>query len=94
MSCYVDPLMNHGWRLGPSCHLFADTLEELQTMARHMGMRAAWIQWPARDRRAWAHYDLTASRRRDAVRMGAIELDRNQTVSKWAELNEKPEQLL
>jgi hypothetical protein len=67
---YVDTLRDWGWRLGPSCHLAADTLAELHAFAARLGMRRSWFQ-PGRGR---PHYDLTASRRAVAVRLGAVEL--------------------
>ena len=33
MAVYVDALFNYGWKLGPSCHMIADTLDELHVMA-------------------------------------------------------------
>lgn len=33
MAVYVDSLVNYGWKYGPSCHMMADTLEELHEMA-------------------------------------------------------------
>ena len=78
---YVDPLCNHGWRLGPSCHLFADTVDELHDFARRIGMRRSWFQGGR-----LPHYDLTASRRARAVECGAIELSRQEAVEKWREI--------
>lgn len=76
MSVYVDWLMHHGWKLRghtvKSCHMFADTLEELHAMADAIGMKRSWFQ----DERA-AHYDLTASKRKRAVELGAVELTRD-----------------
>jgi len=83
MACYVDPLMNHGWRLGPSCHLWADTLTELRRMAAAIGMRRGWEQG-ATARRPWAHYDLVAARRAAAVQRGAIECSRGEAVKRWS----------
>jgi hypothetical protein len=69
VSVYVDGIMNYGWRLGPSCHMFADTLEELHAMADKIGMKRSWFQNKTR----LPHYDLTVSKRRLAVKHGAIE---------------------
>lgn len=69
MSLWI-PCVIGGWRLGPSCHLFADTLEELHAFAARLGMRCSWFQ----DRPGkLPHYDLTRGRRRVAVHLGAIE---------------------
>ena len=69
MTVYVDRLMDYGWRLGPSCHMFADTLEELHAMAKAIGMKYSWFQ----DKPALPHYDLVESRRKRAIAQGAIE---------------------
>lgn len=92
MAVYVDPLLHHGkrnaphcFRGKPACHMYADTPEELHTMARRIGMKPSWFQrHPVVD-----HYDLVESRRDEAVRLGAIEHDRNQSVDKWKELRAK-----
>jgi len=52
MSVYVDPLINWGagaeapkcFRNKPSCHMYADTLEELHKMAIAIGLKRAWFQ--------------------------------------------------
>lgn len=79
MSVYVDPLIDYGWKLGPSCHLIADTVEELHTFAATIGMKRSWFQL---SRQEMPHYDLTARRRADAVKKGAIEINRRETVDK------------
>lgn len=77
---YVDPLMDHGWILRStqvkSCHLFADTVEELHTFALKIGMRIEWFQ----NRPDLPHYDLTPDRRARAVRAGALEVTRRELV--------------
>lgn len=80
MSCYVEPLINYGWKLGPSCHLIADTEEELHTMATKIGMKRAWFQHSKG--REMPHYDLVASKRAAAVKAGAIEITRNELGEK------------
>lgn len=76
MSVYVDPLVQWGtvtspkcFRTAPSCHMYADTLEQLHQMAAQIGMRRAWFQ----DDPRLPYYDLVASRRKSAVARGAIE---------------------
>lgn len=75
MSVYVDWLCRHGWvmrgRPVESCHLLADTLDELHAFAKKIGLKRSWFQ-----NGSAPHYDLTASRRSEAVRAGAIELTR------------------
>lgn len=71
---YVDSLRDYGWRLGPSCHLFADTEEELHAFARRIGLQRRWAQV---SRKGVRHYDLTASKRVKALESGAVEADRD-----------------
>ena len=80
MTVWVDPLKDWGWNLGPSCHLLADTREELHQFAARIGMQRRWFQDHPR---LW-HYDLTASRRAEAIRLGAIELDLRESVQRAA----------
>lgn len=87
MPCYVDQLTDWGtaWlrrgngsaRRSESCHLIADTLEELHAMATRIGLRRAWFQ----DAKSVPHYDLTPSRRAKAVELGAVEVDRRGFVT-------------
>jgi hypothetical protein len=87
---YVDMLIDYGWRLGPSCHLLADTEEELHAFASKIGMKRAWFQ--SGEKHSMPHYDLVASRRRRAVELGAIEIDRKQLCEKldaYRKLNSK-----
>jgi hypothetical protein len=69
MAVYVDALMNHGWILRghrvESCHMMADTEEELHLFAERLGMKRSWLH---RD-----HYDLVASKRKKAIELGAVE---------------------
>ena len=73
---YVDMLLNYGWKLGPSCHLLADSEDELHDFAAKIGMKRSWFQ--DGDTHTMPHYDLVASRRKLAVKNGAIEIDRKQ----------------
>ena len=85
MAAYVDGLVNWGWRLGPSCHLIADTPEELREVVQLLGMRRSWFQTHGR----LPHYDLTLKRRRKAVELGAVELERAAFVRKMREVRDK-----
>ncbi len=71
MAAYVDKLRNWGWKLGPSCHLIADSLEELHVIAAKIGLKREWYQPSS----SGPHYDLTKSRRDLAIKAGAIPLD-------------------
>jgi len=74
---YVDSLINWGWRLGKSCHLIADSEEELVEFAVKIGLKPEWIQ-----RKGATHFDLTQSKRKLAVKNGAQELG-------WKQFGEK-----
>lgn len=67
------------WRYGMSCHMVADSLEELHAFAQTIGLRRDWFQRSTGA--GWPHYDLTARRRDAAVRAGAIELSCRQLVT-------------
>lgn len=86
MAVYVDNLVDYGWRLGKSCHLIADTREELRTFAASIGMKMNWYQ-PL----SFPHFDLTEGRHRAAVARGAIQLGRREYVHKIWALRDTPE---
>jgi len=69
MAVYVDRLRNWGWKYGPSCHLYADTNEELHAFAARLGLKRKWFQTSP----SGPHYDLTASKRQLAVIYGVTE---------------------
>src|SRR5688572_25590215 len=75
MAVYVDNLRDYGWRHGPSCHLVADSVEELMEFAIGMGLRREWFQ-----PKSTPHFDLTVEGRNLAVAHGAIELDQREFV--------------
>ena len=76
MSVYVDEMSvcvpNENWRYKQSCHLVADTVEELHYFAGRMRLNPAWFQ----DKPELPHYDLTRRMRLLAVKLGAIEVNR------------------
>lgn len=81
VSVYVDPVLFHGgsaqFKWPRSCHMYADTLEELHRMAEAIGMKRAWFQ----DKERLPHYDLVPARRARAVELGAIEHTREEMVA-------------
>jgi hypothetical protein len=90
MTVYVDPLCGWGWRLRghlvDSCHMFSDQVDlaELHDLARRIGMRRRWFQDGSTP-----HYDLTPSRRAQAVARGAVEVEHRQAVAIWKARREK-----
>lgn len=85
MAVYVDQLAEWGWiirgRKTSSCHMFTDEedLTSLHDVAQRIGMKRSWFQ----DKKAAPHYDLTPSRRAEAIKAGAIEVGRAQSVAIW-----------
>lgn len=90
MGVYVDWLMHHGgsgfWRGRKSCHMFADTLEELHAMASTIGMRSEWFQ---DNGQSAEHYDLTATKRALAIKHGAKQLTIREQVCYFIDLSRK-----
>jgi hypothetical protein len=59
-------------------HLTADTKDELHEFAAKLGLRRAWFQ--DKPFGLW-HYDVTESKRQQAIRLGAVEISwRDMTV--------------
>ena len=74
MTVYVDSLKpcvrNAKWKHDKSCHLMADSEEELAEFAARIGLKPSWIQ-----KGRMVHFDLTEAKRRVAVVSGATEVD-------------------
>lgn len=77
MSVYVD-LAIHPWRGKMWCHLMADSLTELHEFAAKLGLKREWFQPPPKA--SSPHYDVTESKRVQAVKLGAIELEEREDV--------------
>ena len=71
---YVDTLAEAKWKWGKSCHLFADSIDELHEFARAIGLKREWFQ------KGFPHYDLTTAMRKKAVSAGAQEVSRKYTA--------------
>ena len=80
MAVYVDKLLpclkNLRWPYNQSCHLVADSLTELHAFAKRSALKRAWFQNHPR----LPHYDLTASKRQRAIRLGALQIGRTRIV--------------
>jgi hypothetical protein len=74
MSVYVDDAAIP-YRRMKMCHLVADTIEELHTMAERLGLRR-WFQAHA----SFPHYDICLSKRERAIELGAKPITRQQLV--------------
>lgn len=83
MAVYIDPLAacipNRHWRWTESCHMFADTVEELHVFARRIGLRREWFQ---PDNERLPHYDLHRNRRSLAVAHGAVQVTRRELAER------------
>ena len=84
MAAYVDALQvwpnARGIFRAGSCHLAADTLDELHEFAARLGMRRSWFQ---SGNGRHPHYDLVKSRRDRAVALGALEVSGRDLVLLW-----------
>lgn len=74
MSVYVDEAI-HPWKNKMWAHLVADTLDELHDFALKLGLKREWYQVS----KGVGHYDITASKREAAIKLGAID-DREKVV--------------
>lgn len=77
MAVYVDEPI---WPFGrmKMCHMLADTITELHTMADVIGVARRHYQGPPKTRTP--HYDICKSKRQVAVKAGALECDRHTMV--------------
>lgn len=55
--------------------MVADTIEELHKMADAIGIKRGWFQGDARP-----HYDISKSKRKLAIRLGAIEVGERKII--------------
>lgn len=76
MAVYVDD-MKAPWGRMIMSHMIADTPEELREMADRIGVPIKWIE---REGTAREHLDVCQSKRRKAVRLGAIEITRREAA--------------
>lgn len=76
MSVYVDQEKNQ-YRHMIMSHMVADTLEELHAMADRLGLKRQWFQV---SRSGMPHYDICQTKREQAIRFGAVEIDRRKMV--------------
>jgi hypothetical protein len=81
MSVYVDPAIHPFGRMLMG-HLWADSLDELLDFVDRLGVQRKWIQGhptlsePRARSASWVHFDISKGKRKNAVRLGAIETDR------------------
>ncbi len=84
MSVYVDTVIDYGTK-GLWCHMMADALDELHSMADEIGLKRAWFQ----NNPTHPHYDLRPSKRALAIKYGAIEMTQVELFRKCCKRREK-----
>ena len=71
MAVYLDMMRKQGMfyrgKRVATCHMLADTMEELFAMAEKIGMKKQWLH---KD-----HFDLMIGKRNLAIKNGAIAVD-------------------
>ncbi len=81
MTVYVDPVFrapwNKHWPWKWACHMFGEDPVELRELADRIGLKPEWFQ----DHHAIPHYDLTRSKRAEALAAGAVEASRADVVA-------------
>ena len=76
MGVYVDqPAYPYGRMM--MCHMVADSVDELHTMAERIGVHRRHFQATS----SAPHYDICKSKRALAVRFGAVEVNRRELVT-------------
>lgn len=76
MPVYVDDMRASFGRM-VMCHMAADSTEELLAMADKIGVQRKWIQKAGT---RYEHFDISLSKRTEAVKQGAIELTMREFV--------------
>lgn len=85
MSVFVDTMRAPFGRM-IMCHMFADTDEELHLMAARIGVARKWHQRPPCKApgmdASWSHYDICLSKKKEAMALGAQEIQ-YKDLPKW-----------
>lgn len=96
MTVYIDN-MQASYRGMKMCHMVADTLEELHDMATKLGLRRYFQEPPKASK---PHYDVSLTKKREALTRGAIEGTRhdmvicsNKLLIEWIESSDATEEV-
>ena len=76
MTVYVDSA-NLPYRRMIMCHMLADTEEELEAMAKTIGVQLKWWQYKGTYK---SHFDICQTKKALAIKAGAIEIDKHKLV--------------
>lgn len=76
MAVYIDRYFAR-YRNMRMCHMMADTHHELMQMAHRLDLSPAWLQYSGQPRE---HFDICTSKRRQAITLGAIEVESRDLV--------------
>lgn len=89
MGVYVDEIREWPTPIrcfhGGSCHMTADTLDELHAFARELRLKAEWFQPQKHPIYGAPHYDLTPAKREKALALGAIFVSAKEQARQRAE---------
>lgn len=88
MATYVDNV-NIKWRNNIWCHLVADSLDELHSFAKAIGLKREWFQASA----SYPHYDITLKTRSIAISKGANIGTRKQIIKCAYKLKEEQDRI-
>ena len=79
---WTPPHMPHmTWRMS---HMFSPDVEELHGFALKLGLKRSWFQCPPKA--SWLHYDLSATYRLKALKLGAEPIEWRALPAKLREL--------
>ena len=84
MAVYVDDV-RHSFGRMVMCHMWADTSDELLSMADRIGVSRKWLQIPPKA--SWMHFDISLGKKALALAAGAILTDRYGPVEHCARLD-------
>ena len=83
MTVYVDDV-EHPFGRMKMCHMWADSLQELLEMADKIGVARKWLQQPPKA--SWVHFDICISKKKAAIKAGAVLTDKYGPVEHVARL--------
>ena len=73
MAVYVDDVA-HAFGRMKMCHMWSESLDELLATADAIGVQRKWLQQPPKA--SWLHFDVSLSKKAEAIKRGAILTDK------------------